>query len=202
MHKKITTLTSVCILIVGAISCGGNLRHNNSISDSIAVDSIDYSEFADSTYGTITEEDVPKVNKVWNYTTEKDEMDDSKNTFASLQSENTVNLDMPYGATSAQIIVRKMKKYGTDVIIQVGQGQIFGSEYENDNYVMVRFDDKPALKFYFDEAADGSSEVVFLRKKSLFIDYAKKAKNIKVEVPFFQAGRQIFRFKTTQSLVW
>lgn len=95
-----------------------------------------------------------------------------------------------------------MKKYGTNVMIQITQGQIIGNEYNGTNYVTVRFDEDAPKKYYFNEAADLSTETVFLTNPKGFIERCKKAKNIKVEIPLYQAGNPLFRFHVDESLVW
>ena len=93
-------------------------------------------------------------------------------------------------------------RYGYDVMISLTDGQIYGSEYNNDNYVTVRFDEDPPIKYWYNEAADASSSTVFVKKISDFITHCKKAMSIKVEVPIFQGGRKIFNFEVSSPLVW
>lgn len=95
-----------------------------------------------------------------------------------------------------------MKKYGYDAIISISKGQIHGSRYNGDNYITARFDEGTPKKYTFTEAADGSSEMVFLVSKSDFIKRCKQAKDIKIEVPLYQAGRPIFTFHVDEPLVW
>ncbi|MBR1428094.1 MAG: hypothetical protein IJ582_03555 [Prevotella sp.] len=139
----------------------------------------------------------------WNISTSNDEMTDTKNVWASLTSDNFISQHFPYeGRTYAKLTVRYMKKYGNDVLLEITKGQIHGNNYRGDNYITVRFDDTPAKKYYFNEAADGSSDVIFINNKSDFIKRCKQAKVIKVEVPLFQEGRPIFTFSVNEPLVW
>lgn len=142
-----------------------------------------------------------KLNE-WNYRIEKDKMTDSRNTWASILSENSIDLDFPYNETYCRITVRYMKKWGTDVLVELTSGQIYGNEYRNENYLMVRFDDEKPIKYWFNEASDGSSDCVFIRKHSDFIARCKKARTIKIEVPIYQAGRPIFTYKLDVPLKW
>ena len=96
----------------------------------------------------------------------------------------------------------KKKKYGYEALITLSSGQIFGNEYNQDNYILVKFDDGHAKKYYFDETSDGSSETVFIRKKSDFIAHCKKSKKIRIEIPIFDNGRQVFDFKVGKPLTW
>lgn len=141
--------------------------------------------------------------KEWDFNIQKDQMTDSKNIWANLTSDNFISQDFPYeGYTYAKITVRYMKKYGYDVLISINKGQIHGSRYNGDNYITVRFDEGTAKRFYFNEAADGSSDVVFLNAHSDFIKRCKQAKDIKIEVPIYQAGRPVFTFHVDEPLTW
>ena len=134
----------------------------------------------------------------WDFSFAKDEMTDSRNVWAKIRSDNYVSQEFPYqGETYATITVRYMKKYGYDVLIQITKGQIVGNEYNGSNYVTVRFDDNAPKKYYFNDAEDGSSDVVFINKHSEFIKQCKQAKDIKVEIPLYQAGRPVFSFHAT-----
>lgn len=148
--------------------------------------------------------DEPYVKKAeWNFTTEQDEMTDSKNIWASITSDNYISQDFPYeGETRATITVRYMKKYGYDVLVKISQGQINGSSYNGTDYVTARFDDNAPKKYYFDESSDGDSKVIFIRNHSDFIKNCKKAKEIKIDLPLYQGGRPLFRFHVDEPLTW
>lgn len=141
--------------------------------------------------------------KGWNETTSVDEMTDSENIWKSIYSDNEKEFDFPYnGGSRLQITVRYMKKYGSDVILTLTKGQIHCSEYSGTNYVTVRFDEYPPKKFGVNEPADGSSDYVFLKNPRGFINAAKKAKSIKVQIPVYQEGNPTFLFTVDESLTW
>lgn len=141
--------------------------------------------------------------KLWNFTIKQDEMTDTKNIWASIQSDDYISQAFPYeGNTYASITVRYMKKYGYDVIIQITKGQINGREYYGTDYVTARFDEGSPKKYYFNEAADGSSETIFLRNSSDFISRCKKAKDIIIDIPVYKYGRPVFTFHVDEPLVW
>ncbi len=143
-----------------------------------------------------------EAKSTWDFSFEKDPMTGSKNIWARIISTNEIEQGAPYFSTNAIITIRYMKKWGYDALIRISSGQIYGNEYSDENYVMVRFDDDKPIKYWFNEAADGSSESVFIRKKSDFIARCKKAKRIKVEVPLYQGGRPIFEFSVDEPLKW
>lgn len=141
--------------------------------------------------------------KTWDFTIKKDPMTDTNNIWATIQSDDYIRQDFPYeGYTYASITIRYMKKYGYDVLVQITKGQINGRSYYGTDYVSARFDDGSAKKYYFDEAADGSSDHVFLRNSKDFINKCKKAKDIKIDIPIYQSGRPAFSFHVDEPLVW
>lgn len=139
----------------------------------------------------------------WEYRETTDEMTDTKNRWASITSDNYITQEFPYsGETYADITVRYMKKYGTDVLISISMGQIIGNDFTRDNYINVRFDDSEPRKYYFNHPEDLSTETIFLSKSSDFIQRCKTAKDIKVEIPIFQSGRAVFKFHVDECLDW
>lgn len=188
------------LLILGNLfaicSCGQSSKNTgiNEYVDSVCVDS-DY----------VTSDDITTTEQIkkWNYSTETDEMNDSKSRFASLTSDNSIEFDFPYnGGSTMYLTVRYMKKYGTDVILKISSGQFLCNEYNGTNYVRVRFDDGAATKFNTLEPSDGSTDQLFLSNAKKFISLAKKAKIIKVEAPFYQEGNRVFTFSVDKPLEW
>lgn len=165
--------------------------------DYVDADSVEVVE-ADNSYS-----DSKPIAKTWNFTIDKDPMSDTNNIWASIRSDNYVIQDFPYeGSTYAKITVRYMKKYGYDVIIEITKGQINGRSYYNTDYITARFDEGTPQKYFFNEAADGSSTMVFLRRSSDFIKKCKLAKDIKIDLPLYQGGRPMFSFHVDEPLVW
>jgi len=141
--------------------------------------------------------------KRWETNTSIDEMTGTENIWKSLTSDNTHNFDFPYeGGSKLKLTVRYMKKYGNDVLLKISSGQILCSEYNGTNYVNIRFDDGEPMRFYTKEPSDYSSDYVFLSNPSKFINKAKKAKTIKVEIPIYEEGRPIFTFTVDEPLTW
>lgn len=158
----------------------------------------------DSEIVEVVEPATPETTKsTWDFTFDKDQLTDSKNIWASITSDNYITQEFPYnGQTRAIITVRYMKKYGFDVIIQISQGQMNGTQYYGTDYITARFDNGSAKKYYFNESADGDSKVVFLRKSSEFIKNCKSAKDIVIDLPLYQGGRPVFNFHVDEPLTW
>lgn len=141
--------------------------------------------------------------KAWNYDSRVDDMDSGISQWAWLKSDNFINMEFPYhGDTYATVTVRKTKEYGTDVYVKLDRGQFGGNSFKGTNYVRIRFDDAQPVKYKYNEAADGSTDVVFLRNAKDFIAKAKKAKRIKVEVNLWKEGNRVFDFSVDESLKW
>ena len=191
----------LAIVLLFALVAGLSNSKQNELSDSEAITAA----VEDSVVAIALEEEVaPENNKVtWDFTIVKDEIYDTNNIWAEIKSDNYISQRFPYeGYTYATISVRYMKKYGYDVIIVISKGQIHGSRYNGDNYITARFDEGAPKKYYFNESADGSSDKVFLSSKSDFIKRCKQAKDIKIDIPIFQAGRPLFIFHVDEPLVW
>lgn len=193
----VIAVLAILLLFLMVGKCSSSKSAEPVKEDYVDVDSVEVVE-ADNSYS-----DSKPVAKTWNFAIDKDPMSDTNNIWASIRSDNYVTQDLPYeGSTYAKITVRYMKKYGYDVIIEITKGQINGRSYYNTDYITARFDDGTPKKYFFNEAADGSSNVVFLRHSSDFIKKCKQAKDIKIDLPLYQGGRHVFSFHVDEPLVW
>lgn len=135
----------------------------------------------------------------WKYETEKDEMSERTNRYASKRSSNMVELDFPYeGGTYGTIMIRNSGN-GDEAIFSINQGQI-NTTYEQGSFE-VRFDDDPSEQYTISEASDGSSTIRFINKSKKFIERLKKSKECKIKVEFFNNGSFVFKFDT-KNLNW
>lgn len=119
---------------------------------------------------------------------------------ASVQSENSVDLDFPYGAVHGQIWIRKRPEDGLNVAFEVDKGQVLCHSFSG-GYVSVKFENGPIQKFSCTGSSDGSSETAFLLNEERALSALKRAKRTIVEAEFFQKGRQQFVFDTA-GLEW
>lgn len=195
-------LAIAIVVILLLVFIVGGLSNKKEVAQSMGDE--DEELVVDTLAGCDVDEVLPEKTKiVWDFTIEKDELTDSKNIWASIISDNSVSQDFPYeGLTYAKITIRYMKKYGYDAIISVNKGQIHGNRFNGNNYITARFDDGTPKKYYFNEAADGSSDMVFISSKSDFIKKCKQAKSIKLDLPLYQAGRPVFSFQVDEPLTW
>ena len=137
----------------------------------------------------------------WEYESKTDQMTNKRSAEASLTSDNTLNLDFPYnGAQKGFLVVRRHPQYGLDVIVAISKGQILCNTY--DCRISVRFDDGAPMKFGGSGPADHSSTSVFLEGPERFINLAKKAKKILVQINLFHNGSQVLEFSSPVPLEW
>lgn len=172
--------------------CDSEETSKDASEDSIAVESKDAEK-----------ETANSSQKTWKISTSKDEMRGSTDTFASIESDNEVEFEFPYhGGSTLSIVVRESQKFGTDVYLLISDGQFIGNAFDGSNYVTIKFEDGPLQKYYFNDAADGSTNVIFLRKEKELIEKFKTAKKIMIEAPFFDSGSKQFTFTVGKPLEW
>lgn len=138
----------------------------------------------------------------WTYRTSADKMTDAKTHLACTTSTNQVSQDFPYRNTSADLCVRKAPRIGLDVFVRLNSdGQILCHSSLEDCSLPVRFGKGEVQRFSGGEAADNSSDLVFIRNAPRFIAGLRKAETTLVEIELYQNGRQTLEFET-RGLVW
>lgn len=131
----------------------------------------------------------------WRYEEETDPINDRKTLSGCVNSRDQVYLPPPYQPTSARLCVRRSAKYGMQVVFLLNDdGQIMCDSYSSCR-VRVRFDDKPALVLSGNDAADHSTNVVFLPVTRMAAGL-RHAKSTLVELTYYQAGSQSVVFDT------
>lgn len=66
----------------------------------------------------------PAQARAWDYSTAEDDMGRGTIRYASVPSENTVELDFPYGTQRGRLMLRIHPEYGKDVMFSVGEGAV------------------------------------------------------------------------------
>lgn len=136
----------------------------------------------------------------WTYDTSIDKMSGKVARYASVDADDHLSFSFPYqGPNKPSLLVRVHPKYGTNVMLQIEKGQ-FICGY-NDCSVMVRFDDKPAIRFTATEPADHSSTALFLSPAKKMIAGLKTSKIVHIQATFYQEGDHIMTFQTA-GLEW
>lgn len=135
----------------------------------------------------------------WTYKNKTNAMDDSKYRLASLRSKNSLNLNFPYsGKNHGNINFIFMENNRNLVTIGVDKGQILCNEPCMTGF---RFDNSDTIYLYAKRASDGSSDYIVLERPDLFLDWAKDAKLIKVQLDMYQGGSPILEFRTKIPLI-
>lgn len=138
----------------------------------------------------------------WTYQEDVDKMTSKVTTYASLDSSNSLRLSAPYsGENTGWVTVRKHASMGLDVMVVIRKGQILCPSYSGCN-VKVRFGEGQPVTFSALPPSDHSSTSVFIRNAQSFIDKAKIAKTIKVQLEIYQNGPQILEFEASEPLSW
>ncbi|MBO4589076.1 MAG: hypothetical protein J5711_09310 [Bacteroidales bacterium] len=132
-----------------------------------------------------------------------DEMTDEENVSMTLTSDNYFEFDFPYnGGTRLKIDVRYRKQDGNQVLLSVNRGQLMETTSYQKNEVVVRFDDDAPMRFTTNEPADHSSNLLFLNNPRKFINRAKTANKILIQVPTYDNGQPTFSFEPAEPLKW
>ena len=175
----------IILVVIIAITKTANTNH---VKDESTVSS-DSTQVMNS--GTVNTTEIEKSVSNWNYSEQKDAMTDKTMYFAIASSINNLNFDFPYDGGSTLYIQIRKKDGTNEVMLNISKGQ-FNSAY--DNVVSMKFDNGGITKYGFDEPSGGSSNLIFLHSPKSIIDKIKKAKHLKIEAPFYQAGRQVAEF--------
>lgn len=139
--------------------------------------------------------------KVWQVSEIRDPMVAGRGVAACTTSTNEIRLDWPYHNVDGRLCVRRLPTGDLDVYVALnGDGQILCSSYEGCT-AHIRFDEGKAQSFTMAEAADHSTNIIFVANATRMIGALKGAKVTRVELNFYQAGQQAFEFPTA-GFVW
>jgi hypothetical protein len=132
--------------------------------------------------------------KAWNVYTRDDDMSGKEIVFADSQSLNKNNLHWPYGAgISGELTLRKHPRHGKSVLISIDEGQILCPSYDGCS-VLIRFDDRPPIRFSAGKPSDGSSTTLFIHGYEQIVKEIKKSRTMRIELPLYQDGNKSWVF--------
>lgn len=135
---------------------------------------------------------------MWEYETSNDEMRGIEKQYAYIRSTNKVEFDFPYeGGSNLRITLRRDVGKSTDIMFTISKGQFTCNTFSGDCYASVKIDDNAVEEIQLVGTSDHSSEVLFIESEQdsiKFIQQLLKANKIIVELPFYQEGRQQFKF--------
>lgn len=184
-----------CGTLIGIVFLGGIIISVFSSIFSSGTGNHTTSTTMSSPYTQTTPSPVPAVpGSQWSYSQNADAMSKGTTYHAWVLSSNTVNFDFPYsGEQHATLILRDDPRYGKDVIFRIERGQILCHSYK-DCTVLVRFDDGKASNYTAAGAADNSTETIFIRNYSRFVENMLKAKRVRISTNIYQEGAPVFEF--------
>jgi hypothetical protein len=134
----------------------------------------------------------------WTYSETKDAMTDAVTKLACTDSTNEVSLGSPYGDVRGRLCIRRSPKFGLDSYVALNDdGQILCGISDGCT-IPVRFGKAAQQRFSGSEAADYSSNIVFINNTTRMISGLRGADVTRVELQFYQAGVQSFEFDTAE----
>lgn len=134
----------------------------------------------------------------WRITVDADEMTGKKMTFIVTKSLNSHDLHPPYGSdVSATLMVRKHPRYGTDVIVSIGSGQLLCASHDR-CAISVRFDEDKLQTYSGGGPTSLDRKILFIEDHQRFIKRLKKSSSVKIELPLYIDGVKIYTFDTRQ----
>jgi hypothetical protein len=127
----------------------------------------------------------------WTYDETTDSMTGKITHIACLDSEDQLQFGFPYdGGSTGSICLRKGKQ--TDAFFKIDKGQVLcgvdGCE------ATLRVDGGEPFRVSGSESNDGDSRYMFFNSYQRIFNIAKKAKEIKIEVLYYQEGKQTLTF--------
>ncbi|MGB3454084.1 MAG: hypothetical protein WBA59_09660 [Moheibacter sp.] len=158
----------------------------------IAMGFIALSSSDDSSSSTSTNES-SKESASWQYSQDTDEMDNSTRKIASLNSDNTIKFDFPYGNSSFSINVREWKGK-TDVFLTCTKCQFIAGVMGEEKY-RIKFDEEAPFEVPASFSSSAASDVVFLGNEKKIISKLKSAKTMMIEPQFYEVGYKPVKFK-------
>lgn len=135
----------------------------------------------------------------WVYSETKDEMSGKTTKLACVLSTTEVSFDFPYGSQYARLCLRDHPKYGKDVYVVFDKAQ-FLCGYDGCR-ARVKFGEKSPVTFTGNDAADHSTNILFLSPFNKFFAGVKSAETTLIEAQFYQEGERQIKFPTA-GLVW
>ena len=188
----------VCFVLVGITAEPTTVTNNGKAAATGAVSSSNTDASTD-TNASSNDNATPETATNWEYRNDTDQMRGTSTEEATVTSNNTVDLQFPYGEVRGQLWVRK-RGASLDAAFEVEKGQVLCNSF-SESIVSIKFDSGAVQKFRCTDASDGSNNVAFLLPAGRFLSEVKKSKRAIVEAEFFQQGRQQFTFDTA-GLTW
>jgi hypothetical protein len=158
---------------------------------------------ASSSNNTTSEETTtvktPENESNWRYSEDIDQMDNTKRTVASIESDNSIKFDFPYGNSDFTLSIRNWKGQ-TDLYLTCTKCQFIAGVMGETTY-RIKFDDEAPINVSANHSTSGGADVVFLGNEKKVISKLKTAEKIILEAQFYEAGYKQINF-STKGLKW
>jgi len=142
------------------------------------------------------EQEAARIARLWKREESVDSMTGKPVVHLQNRSTHSFPLEFPNrGMHYAHIVVQKHPRYGTNAMIVVDDGQLH-CQYRNCR-ILVRFDQAKPTSFSVSSPADNSSDTWFIEDTTRFISQLSRAKQVIVELQFYQQAIREIRFETT-----
>ena len=113
--------------------------------------------------------------------------------YAQSISTNEIDFKPPYdGGSKFNLTVRK-RNGENEVMLQVDKGQ-FMPNIADERMIKVKFDDGQPNEYSYNEASDGSSNIIFIESCQSLIKKLKTSKKLMIEAEFYEEGRKVIEF--------
>ena len=126
------------------------------------------------------------VKYAWEFSENKDDFDGRESKYCSITANNSI--EGVILSKKPRLLVRQRGKKETDILI-IAEGVVFG-HIGDSNKVRLKFDEDSPMSVGYGEAADGSSDTIFLHSVSKIISKLKTAKKLTLELPVFMESGQ------------
>ena len=134
---------------------------------------------------------LPQAN--WEYSQDTDKMTSHVSYYAQSISNNEIDFKPPYdGGSKFNLTVRK-RNGENEVMLQVDKGQ-FMPNIADERMIKVKFDDGQPNEYSYNEASDGSSNIIFIESCQSLIKKLKTSKKLMIEAEFYEEGRKVIEF--------
>ena len=134
----------------------------------------------------------------WQARVLEDPMTGEQGRVACTASDNSVDLGWPYGLVRANLCIRRTAREGLDGYVRIMPDGIIVC-HTNDCGLTLRVDDGPLQTFSAVDAADGSSDIVFVENPRRLQRALTGSTTARVEVELHDFGRAVFRFQTRET---
>ena len=135
----------------------------------------------------------------WSYTDEVDPMTSKKVFYATTDSVNSLSLESPYAGRKYGHLTVRLQDGANNVYVEIDKGQFVGCV--TGCPIMIRFDERPPVRFQGRGPADYSGTTVFVLPAGQFISLAKGAKMIRFQANIYKAGAPVLEFQAN-ALTW